>query len=235
VTERLVSEGAKVVVANRDTATAEALAERLNIDETVVLPVKTDVCSEQDVANLTETTIKKFGKIDILVNSAGGYLETTEVFLDLSIADWDKIVALNLRGTYLCTLAAVKHMVENHYGRIVNVSSLAGRSRSYFANAAYAASKAGVIGLTRHTSMELGRHGITINAVTPGFTVSDERIEKIWNAVSKEDKEAFLSTFPLGRPGTGEEQAAAIVFLCSDDASNINGAVLDVNGGAWVG
>jgi len=236
VSERLASEGAIVVIVDIDVTSGEELAKKLNREtKENCVAVMGDIAKEDGVAKVVRQTIDNFAKVDILVNNAGGSLGAPMIFLDLSITDWDKVVALNLRGTFLCVKEVLPHMKQRQYGRIVNVSSLAGRSRSYFGNAAYAASKAGIIGLTRHISKELGGYGITINAVTPGFTISGDRVRAYWDKKTEQEKKDFLRDFPLGRPGEPEEQAAAIAFLCSDDASYINGAVLDVNGGAWVG
>lgn len=127
-------------------------------------------------------------------------------------------------------------MKSQRYGRIVNISSMAGRGRSVLGGAPYAAAKAGIIGLTRHISMDLGQYGITINAVAPGTVLSGPRVEDYWkNRKSEAERQAFLASNPLGRLGTVDDIADAVLFLSSDKAAYITGAVLDVNGGSWVG
>ena len=146
-----------------------------------------------------------------------------------------KVIALNMRSVFLCTREAVKIMRKQQYGRIVSLSSMAGRSRSVFGGAPYAAAKAGVIGFTRQCSKDMGPIGVTINAVAPGTVMSGDRISGFWANKSEEDKAFFFKSNPSGRLGVPKDIARTIVFLCHEDASYINGAVIDVNGGMWVG
>ena len=148
---------------------------------------------------------------------------------------WEKVIALNMRSVFLCTREAVKIMRKQQYGRIVSLSSMAGRSRSVFGGAPYAAAKAGVIGFTRQCSKDMGPIGVTINAVAPGTVMSGDRISGFWANKSEEDKAFFFKSNPSGRLGVPKDIARTIVFLCHEDASYINGAVIDVNGGMWVG
>lgn len=145
------------------------------------------------------------------------------------------MIALNMRSVFLCTREAVKIMRKQQYGRIVSLSSMAGRSRSVFGGAPYAAAKAGVIGFTRQCSKDMGPIGVTINAVAPGTVMSGDRISGFWANKSEEDKAFFFKSNPSGRLGVPKDIARTIVFLCHEDASYINGAVIDVNGGMWVG
>ena len=154
---------------------------------------------------------------------------------EISLDGWEKVIALNMRSVFLCTREAVKIMRKQQYGRIVSLSSMAGRSRSVFGGAPYAAAKAGVIGFTRQCSKDMGPIGVTINAVAPGTVMSGDRISGFWANKSEEDKAFFFKSNPSGRLGVPKDIARTIVFLCHADASYINGAVIDVNGGMWVG
>ncbi len=194
------------------------------------------VTDEDSVKRTVEDVTARLGRIDVLVNNAGGSFGVSQPVDCIDVADWDRVVDLNLKGTFLCIKAVVPVMKRQHYGRIVNISSMAGRGRSVLGGAPYAAAKAGIIGLTRHISMDLGQYGITINAVAPGTVLSGERVENLWNTrKTQEERRSFLSGNALGRLGTPEEIAGAVVFLSGPDAAYITGAVLDVNGGSWVG
>lgn len=178
---------------------------------------------------------KEFGRIDVLVNNAGGSLAISQPIDQIDVEGWEKVIDLNLRGTFLCTKEAVIRMRKQQYGRIINMSSMAGRSRSVFGGVPYAAAKAGIIGLTRQSSKDLGPIGITINAIAPGTVMSSDRIQHYWENKSEEDKKRFFAENPSGRLGTPKDIARAVLFLSDEDASFINGAVLDINGGMWVG
>ena len=195
-----------------------------------------DVTDERSVQNAVSAVLARFGRIDVLVNNAGGSFGVSQPVEQIDADDWDKVVSLNLKGTFLCTKAVVPHMKARQYCRIVNISSMAGRGRSVLGGAPYAAAKAGIIGFTRHISMDLGQYGITINAVAPGTVLSGARVERYWQTKKTDaERQAFLASNPLGRLGTTDDIAAAVLFLGSPEAAYINGAVLDVNGGSWVG
>lgn len=190
---------------------------------------------EESVQNAFAQVKERFGRLDALVNIAGGSLAISQPVDMIDTEGWDKVVALNLRSVFLCTKEAVKIMRPQNYGRIVSLSSMAGRSRSVFGGAPYAAAKAGVIGFTRQCSKDLGPIGITINAIAPGTVMSGDRISRFWANKSEEDKAFFFQSNPSGRLGVPKDIARTVVFLCHEDASYINGAVIDVNGGMWVG
>lgn len=194
-----------------------------------------DATNEIAVRDAFSRIKSRYGKIDALVNIVGGSMGISCPVDELSLDVWEQILALNLNSTFLCTHEAVKIMKENRYGRIVNMSSMAGRSRSVLGGIAYSTAKAGVIGFTRQCSKDLASFGITINAVAPGTVMSGDRIQEYWESKGTEEKDLFFSNNPSGRMGTPEEVAKAILFLCSENASFINGAVLDINGGMWVG
>lgn len=195
-----------------------------------------DVTDQAGVERTVGEIEARLGRIDVLVNNAGGSFGVSQPVEEIDGADWDRVVTLNLKGTFLCIKAVVPCMKRRGYGRIVNISSMAGRGRSVLGGAPYAAAKAGIIGLTRHISMDLGRYGITVNAVAPGTVLSGERLERLWNEKKTEaERRAFLAANPMGRLGTPEDIAGAVLFLSGPEAAYITGAVLDVNGGSWVG
>lgn len=171
------------------------------------------------------------GRLDILVNVAGGSLFTPKNLADIKEKDWNTVLDVNLKGTFLCCQAAVPYMAENQYGRIVNLSSIGGRTASIVTGVAYAAAKGGVNALTRRLALDVGSQGITVNAIAPGTILSGQRMVDLWNELDEKQKNDTLSSIPLGRLSTPQEQAKVVSFLVSDDAAYITGAVIDVNGG----
>lgn len=215
--------------------TLESAAEEFGQSENY-LPLPTDVTDESSVTKAVGRVIDQFGRIDVLVNNAGGSMGVSHEVECIAAQDWDKVINVNLRGTFLCVKAVVPALKERKAGRIVNMASIAGRGRSFFGGTPYAAAKAGVIGFTRQASRELGRYGITINAVAPGVVISGARISDYWhNKKTAEERNTLLSLTPLGRMGTTADVVEVVFFLASDAASYITGAVIDVNGGQWVG
>ena len=175
-------------------------------------------------------------KIDVLVNNAGGSFRINGSIETIDAIDWDKVIRLNLRNQFLFIRGVVPTMKERKYGRIICMSSKAGRSRgSGNSGSPYTAAKAGILGLVRQASADLGPFGITVNAVAPGVIMSGERIKNYWAKRSPEDVAAHLKNIPVNRFGVNEDVAYAVLFLCNERASFINGAVIDINGGAWVG
>jgi NAD(P)-dependent dehydrogenase (short-subunit alcohol dehydrogenase family) len=221
-------EGAKVVVAdiNEEGGNEVIVQCRKENPMSQYLFVKTDVTGREAVRILTKKAIEKFGVIDILVNCAGGFSRIIDC-VDITEEEWDKVINLNLKSVFLCCQAVIPTMVEQKQGRIINVSSIAGRSPNAVSGAHYVAAKAGILGFTRHLARELGRYSITVNAIAPGTTESP-RVAKVR---TPEDREKLAAITPLGRLGKPEDHAEAIVFLASDKASYITGATLDVNGG----
>ena len=186
-----------------------------------------DMASEESIKNGAKAALASMGAIDILVNNAGITKDT--LLLRMKRADWDDVLATNLTGTFLLTQAVLGPMVKARWGRIINVSSVVGET-GQAGQANYAASKAGLIGLTKSLARELASRGITANAVAPGY------IETAMTAVlDDKQREAMLTYIPLGRAGTDEDIANAVVFLASNEAAYITGHVLDVNGGMYMG
>ena len=215
----LASKGIKVIIADINEVVAYKVA-----DEIDGLGVKVDVTKEEQVENMVKATLEKYGSIDILVNNAG-ILRPTRIN-DITKTEWDLVLDVNLNGTFLCTKAVLKTMKKNSYGRIINMSSSAGRSVSTLGGAHYTAAKAGVLGLTRAVAKEMAPFGITVNSVCPGLIDT----EMVRSDCSTEQIKKYEDSFPIPRLGTPEEVAALVLFLISD-ATYITGAAIDINGG----
>jgi 3-oxoacyl-[acyl-carrier protein] reductase len=186
-----------------------------------------DVASEESIKACAKAVLDRFGKVEILVNNAG--ITRDGLMLRMKRADWDDVLTTNLTGAFLLTQALLSAMLKNRWGRIVNISSVVGRT-GQAGQVNYAASKAGLIGFTRSMAREVASRNVTVNAVAPGY------IETPMTAVLDEkQRAAMMATIPLGRPGTDLEIAQAVVFLASDAAGYITGHVLDVNGGMFMG
>jgi len=223
----LAKAGAKVALAARNVAKlAEAVAE---IESTggQAAAFALDIASEESIKAAAKAVIERFGKVEILVNCAGITRDT--LMLRMKRADWDDVLNTNLTGAFLLTQAVLSPMLRNRWGRIVNITSVVGRT-GQAGQVNYAASKAGMIGMTRSIAREVASRGITVNAVAPGY------IETPMTAVlSEELRKGMIASIPLARPGTDVEVAQAVVFLASDAAAYITGHVLDVNGGMFMG
>jgi 3-oxoacyl-[acyl-carrier protein] reductase len=175
------------------------------------------------------------GRIDALVNTAGGVAgQVMRPVEEVSDADWREIFAVNLDGAFHFTRAAAPAMKRAGCGAIVNISSGAGRSYSLTGIQAYASAKAGLIGFTRQTARELGRHGIRVNSVAPGFIRSNPATERQWEAMGADGQARLVESIALHRLGTPEEIARAVVFFVSDDAAYITGQTISVDGGQWM-
>ena len=190
------------------------------------LAVKCDVTNREEVTALVEETVKVFGKVDILVNNAG--ITRDAQMVKMTDDNWDAVMNTNLKSMFICSQVASQPMIKQGYGRIINISSIAGQEGN-FGQANYSAAKAGAIGLTKTLSKELGRKGITVNVVSPGFIMSEMSA-----AIPEKIKEQLIARIPLNRAGQPEEIASAVAYLASDEAAFITGQVLSVNGGMYV-
>ena len=221
---RLAHEGAAVVVSDINESKTARVAEEINNSGGRAISAKTDVTKEDEVALMVGCAIDTYGSVSILVNNAG-ILYPTRID-DVTKAEWDKVLDVNLNGTFLCSKAVLPTMKQKRYGRIVNMSSSAGRSVSTLGGVHYTAAKAGVLGLTRAMAKEVAPFGITVNAVCPGLIDTEMvRIE-----CTPERIKDYEESFPISRLGTPEEVAQLILFLVSD-SKYITGASIDINGG----
>ena len=225
IAERLGAEGAAVVLADRDTDALAETAAELEAQGVDVEGVDCDVSKLGDVEALIDRTVERFGGLDVLVNNAG--IGSQAPVHELDPDDWQLVLDVNLTGQFYGISAAAPVMIENGGGRIVNVSSMAGRNISYHGAANYTASKWGVIGLTKHAAYDLAEHGIRVNAVCPGATLTD----LVRGASTEEGRERTRRGIPLGRWAKPEDQADAVAYLASPDADYVTGTVLEVDGG----
>ncbi len=222
---RLAHAGADVVIGDVDMVHAEQSAGELGKGLGRTVAVQVDVAQEESIAAAVKTVLKEFGRIDILINNAGIMFRTR--ILDISLEKWEETMLVNLTGPFLFIQAVIPSMKKNGYGRIVNISSSAGRSVSTLGGAHYTASKAGLLGLTRAVAKEVAASGITVNAVCPGLI--DTQMAR--DTTTKKELEMFLESFPIKRLGLPEEIGDLVLFLCSEKASYITGASIDINGG----
>jgi len=223
ISKRLAQEGADVVLCDLQ---AEWLAETAGIVEGLgrkALSLAVDVGDSEAVNACINEVVKVFGKVDIMINNAGITKDT--LLVRMSDDDWDAVLRVNLKGTFLFSRAVAKHMMKQRSGAIVNIASISGVIGTA-GQANYAASKAGVIALTKSTANELASRGVRANAIAPGFISS-----KMTDALSEDVRKQYLSRIPLGRFGTVEDIANAVVFLASEQSSYMTGQTLHVNGG----
>ena len=225
VAMRLSAEGARVVANDVNEEAAARTAKGVQEAGGEAIAVAGDVTSSGDVANIVDAALDRYGRIDILVNNAG-VLRPTKV-IDIEEDEWDWVIAVNLKGTYLCSRAVLPAMRKGGWGRIVNFSSTAGKSTSTVGGAHYTAAKAGVLGFTRHLARETAGYGVTVNAVCPGLIDT----EMVRGTIPDEKARAYADSFPIQRMGEPSEVAELVAFLASDRAAYITGASLDINGG----
>jgi NAD(P)-dependent dehydrogenase (short-subunit alcohol dehydrogenase family) len=224
---RLASEGADVVVGDLVFPGAEETAAEIRALGRRSLAVRTDVTSEESVGDLVRATLQEFGRIDILVNNAG--ITQPKRVPEITVADWEKVLAVNLKGTFLCCKAVLPTMGKQRYGRIVNMSSVsAKRGGGVFGGAHYSAAKAGILGFAKALAREVAAQGITVNSVAPGLVLTDIR-----GGIESEEGQACLAAdIPVKRLCRPDEIAALVCFLASEEAGYITGEDIDINGGS---
>ncbi len=225
----LAREGADIAVNDLREERARQVADEIRALGRRALVVAADVADEAEVQAVVARVVAELGGLDLLVNNAG--FGRPLLVEDMSHAEWDRIVDVNLGGTFNCARAAIRPMRARGGGRIVNISSLAGKRMSYFGAADYTASKAGVLGFTRHLAFELARDRITVNAVCPGLTVTP----LVESAARPGELEMLATRVPLGRLVRPEHIAGAVLFYCSPRADMVTGTSLDVDGGISLG
>lgn len=224
IAEVLAGRGADIVIADRQPDETQCTADEIaQASGRKAMAVFTDVSDFQSTQQLAEKALAEFGRIDILVNNAGVTRDT--LIMRMEESDWDAVLDVNLKGAWNCCKAVIRPMMKQRAGRIVNISSVSGLA-GQAGQTNYSASKAGLIGLTKALAREVASRGITVNAVAPGFVPT-----ALTNDLPQELKDGMMKLIPLGRWGSPQEIAYAVVFLASDEASYITGQVLSVDGG----
>jgi 3-oxoacyl-[acyl-carrier protein] reductase len=224
IAELLARRGANVTIADMQYDSAQSAA--TSIETTYsrkTLALSVNVAEMESAKSMIERVISEYGRLDILVNNAGITRDT--LILRMEEADWDAVINVNLKGAFNCSKAAVRQMMKQRYGRIINISSVSGQA-GQIGQTNYSASKAGLIGFTKALAREVASRQITVNAVAPGFVPT-----ALTEVLAPELKEMILKATPLGRMGKPEEIASAVVFLASEEAAYITGQVLAVDGG----
>ncbi len=227
IAQRLARHGAHAIVGYVSNAEAAATCvAEIEAAGGTAEAVSFDVADTEAAGAAIAEMSKRLGRLDILINNAGITVDT--LLLRIKPEDWDRVLAVNLRGAFACTKAAARPMIRGRYGRIVNVTSVIGEMGNA-GQGAYAAAKAGLIGFTKSMARELATRSITVNAVSPGF-IDTDMVQRLPETVRAE----YLKIIPAGRLGTAEEVATAVAFLCQPDAGYITGQVLGVNGGLYM-
>jgi 3-oxoacyl-[acyl-carrier protein] reductase len=226
IAEKFAAKGAGIVIADVSLQSAEDTAKELSGKGIRAKAVSVDVSKSADVTKVFADVVADLGRIDVLVNNAG--ITRDSLLLRMKEEDWDLVLGINLKGVFLCSKEAVKVMVKQRYGRIVNIASVV----AFMGNpgqANYSASKAGIIGLTKTTAREYANRGITANAVAPGFIST-----AMTDALSENIRQEMLKSIPLGRFGSVDDVASAVAFFAMPENGYITGQVMHVNGGMYM-
>lgn len=222
----MAKRGYDIAVADMNLEGAQAVAEEVRALGRRSIGIQANVTDEASVQAMVESAIAGMNKVDILVNCAG--ITQPITVLNTTLADWNRVMEVNMTGTFLCSKAILPHMQSRKFGRIVNISSVSGkRGGGVYGGAHYSASKAAILGFSKALARECVLDGVTVNSVCPGLIATDIR-----QGISDEKEHEAWKAVPLGRPGTADEVACAVAFLASDDASYITGEDIDVNGGS---
>ena len=222
----LCRSGFDIVVASPEIEKNEEVATEIRALSGEAVTLDLDVSSPESVKEGFAKILKDKSRVDVLVNNAG--IARDGLAVRMKTSDWDLVMKINLEGAFLCAQQALPGMMRNRWGRIINISSVVGQAGSA-GQANYAASKAGLIGLTKALAQEMGSRGITVNAIAPGYIATD-----MTKDLPEELKQKMLASIPLARMGKPEDIAAAVKFLASEDASYITGHILAVNGGMYM-
>jgi len=225
VAKILATSGALVMVNDINIKQANKVAQEIADRNQQALAIQADVSDERQVAEMVDIVLQKYGRIDILVNNAG-ILRRRRSIEEIDGEEWDLVMKINVRGVFICSKAVFKIMKQQKSGKIVNISSSAGRSTSELGGVHYTASKAAVLGFSRHLAREAASFNINVNAVCPGIIDTP----MVRDSTSPEEMEEARKAIPMGRLGTPEEVAKLVLFLVSEASSYINGATIDING-----
>lgn len=219
----LATAGAISVINDVSSASAEEAAQSIQAEGGKATSIVADISSADDVDRMVKETLDTHGRLDILVNNAGITRDT--LLMRMKDEDFDKVIQINLRGVYLCTRAAIRPMMKQRAGRIINISSVVGLMGNP-GQVNYAAAKAGVLGITKSTAREVASRNITVNAIAPGYIQTE-----LTHVLSEEARQAFLNAIPLARPGQPQDVAWMVCFLASEQAAYITGQTFNVDGG----
>ncbi|HPD60504.1 MAG TPA: 3-oxoacyl-[acyl-carrier-protein] reductase [Thermodesulfobacteriota bacterium] len=222
----LAHNGAHIVIADINEKQAEKTAQEIRMLGRKSLAVKVDVSNFSEAENLGKTVSDAFGQIDILVNNAG--ITRDGLFLRMKEEEWDAVITINLKSVFNCSKAVIRYLGKQRGGKIISIASVVGQIGN-IGQANYAASKAGIIGFTKTLAREFASRGIMVNAVAPGFIETE-----MTRTLPEKVREGFISNIPLGRMGTPDEIAEAVLFLASDASNYITGQVINVNGGLYM-
>lgn len=225
VAKKLAHKGALVYVTDINQSELDSVTQEIVKNGGLARGAFLDVTDYKQVSDLVNGIVREHGRIDILVNNAG-ILRRRPSISDIPEEEWDLVMDVNVKGVFNCSKAVLQKMKEQNYGKIVNISSTAGRSTSELGGAAYTASKAAVLGFSRHLAREAAPFNINVNAVCPGLIDTP----MVGETTTPEELEKFISEIPMGRLGTSEEEANLVLFLVSDASSYINGATIDITG-----
>jgi NAD(P)-dependent dehydrogenase (short-subunit alcohol dehydrogenase family) len=235
--QAIAREGGHVAVVDLDGPGAEKTAATIRGDDGRALAVAVELGDEAQVFRMVDRVMAEFGRVDIVVNNAGGSPPGgTGNIEKIDRRHWDRVIEMNLTSAMLVCKAVVPHMKRQRSGKIVNVSSRSARSTGWFSGVSpeYIAAKIGVISLTRHLAKDLGPHGINVNCLVPAFAISGPRLQEAWDTMTEDERQRMLEATPLRRLPRLEELASVVVFLVSDESSYVTGAAIDVNGGSFM-